>query len=236
MVLLPWSLVGLLIAYLVPNFPRTLNSSEECPGSWMRQVFDFLLGYLHTFFCTCQCSHPYWGESMMRRLLIYFDYCDQNGWNLPRQIFIRRFYYTFVNRFEDLHTLKHINSFLRCDRLTIKALYTGLSIPAVMHTVKEDLVQLGYSDLIIKIRPQKGRQILIQTNQTHHKASYSYHAWFFIPRRMARFFFDSKFTGKQYCAKLLIISSTFKVCVIYTSAGNKSSLRNDSPRNKVRRY
>ena len=34
------SLVGLLLAYLVPKYPRTLHSSEECPRPWMRQVFD----------------------------------------------------------------------------------------------------------------------------------------------------------------------------------------------------
>ena len=39
--LIPWSLVGLLLAYLVPKSPRILHSSEEFPGPWMRQVFDF---------------------------------------------------------------------------------------------------------------------------------------------------------------------------------------------------
>ena len=40
--LFPWSLVGLLLAYLVPKSSRTLKSSEECPGPWMIQVLDSL--------------------------------------------------------------------------------------------------------------------------------------------------------------------------------------------------
>ena len=63
----------------------------------------------------------------------------------PSRFFIRRFYYTFVNRPVDFHTLKHINSFLKRGRLTIKALYIGLFSPYVRHTVKEDFVYLGYS-------------------------------------------------------------------------------------------
>ena len=42
--LLPQSLVGLILSYLVPNYPRILHSSEECLGPWMRQVFDFPIG------------------------------------------------------------------------------------------------------------------------------------------------------------------------------------------------
>ena len=53
---------------------------------------------------------------------------------------IKRFYYTFVNRLGNFHTLKHINSFLKRGRLTIKALYIGLFSPYVRHTVKEDFV------------------------------------------------------------------------------------------------
>ena len=41
---LPWSLAGLLLAYLVSKSPRTLYSSEECLGSWMKHFFDFSVG------------------------------------------------------------------------------------------------------------------------------------------------------------------------------------------------
>ena len=38
--LFPWSLLGLILAYLAPKSPRTLHSSEECPWTLMKQVFD----------------------------------------------------------------------------------------------------------------------------------------------------------------------------------------------------
>ena len=53
----------------------------------------------------------------------------------PGRFLIRRFYYTFVNRLSDLHTLKHVNIFIKSNRLTIKALYIGLYRPAVRHTI-----------------------------------------------------------------------------------------------------
>ena len=34
----PWSLVGLILACLEPKSPKTLHSSDECPGKWMRYV------------------------------------------------------------------------------------------------------------------------------------------------------------------------------------------------------
>ena len=39
--LIPRSLEGLLLAYLVPKYPRNLYYSEECPGPWTRLVLDF---------------------------------------------------------------------------------------------------------------------------------------------------------------------------------------------------
>ena len=42
--LLPRSLVGLLVVYLVLKSPRTVHYSDGCPGPCMRQVFDFLVG------------------------------------------------------------------------------------------------------------------------------------------------------------------------------------------------
>ena len=86
---------------------------------------------------------------------------------------IRRLYYTFINRLSDFHMLKHINRLLKSNRLKIKALYIGLFIPAVLHTVSEDLIQFGYADLISQILPRKGRKIFIYINQTRRIASYS---------------------------------------------------------------
>ena len=71
----------------------------------------------------------------------------------PSRVFIRRFYYTFVNTLSDFHTLKNINSFLKRGRLTIEAFYIGLSRPAVRNTVTDDLVWLGYTNIIIQTCP-----------------------------------------------------------------------------------
>ena len=38
------SLVGLLLAYLVPKSPKTLHYSEEFPGPRMRQFFNLPIG------------------------------------------------------------------------------------------------------------------------------------------------------------------------------------------------
>ena len=50
--LLMWSLLGLLVSYLVLKAPRTLYSSEECSVPWMRQVF-----YLPIGLSTCRFLH-----------------------------------------------------------------------------------------------------------------------------------------------------------------------------------
>ena len=46
--------------------------------------FRFALsGYLHFVFCTCQSSHPSWGNSMTRRVLLSYACCDHHSWRLP---------------------------------------------------------------------------------------------------------------------------------------------------------
>ena len=65
------SLLVLLLAYLVLKSSRTILSSEECPCLWMRKFLICLSGYLHTFFCACQRSHPSWVESMTSMLFLF---------------------------------------------------------------------------------------------------------------------------------------------------------------------
>ena len=50
----------------------------------------------------------------------------------PVGFLIRRFCYTFVNRFWNFHTPKHVNRFLKWNRFSIKALYIGLFRPNVL--------------------------------------------------------------------------------------------------------
>ena len=72
--LLLWSYVGWDTSYLVPNPPRTLHSSEECPRPSMRQVFDPLFKLSTYRPQRFQRSHPSWGEYFTRLLLLYFSY------------------------------------------------------------------------------------------------------------------------------------------------------------------
>ena len=74
MVSLPWYLVGWYAAYLVPNLPKTLHSSEECPAPWIINVFDALFE-LSTY-CLCHLPVlPYFaGKHLTRHLLLSYSY------------------------------------------------------------------------------------------------------------------------------------------------------------------
>ena len=50
---------------------------------------------------------------------------------------IRRFYYTFVNRFRNLHAFKHINIPCKSHRLAVKSLHTRLLDPTIGHTIQQ---------------------------------------------------------------------------------------------------
>ena len=61
MALILWYLVGLLLAYLVPKFPKILHSSEECTGPWMRRVLYLTVGISTCRFLRLQAlSHFSW--------------------------------------------------------------------------------------------------------------------------------------------------------------------------------
>ena len=53
----------------------------------------------------------------------------------PSSLFIRRFYYTFVNRFYNFHTFKRVNIFFLSNTFTIKYLNICLLAPTVGYTV-----------------------------------------------------------------------------------------------------
>ena len=53
----------------------------------------------------------------------------------PGRFLIRRFYYIFVNRFCNFHTLKYINSLFKRNRSAIKALNIGLFRPYIRYSV-----------------------------------------------------------------------------------------------------
>ena len=77
----PWSLVSLILEYLEPKFPKTLDSYYECPGPWMRHFFSNISFGLSTYLFL-QLSEL-WSKFFMGQPLLSFSWCDQNGWHLP---------------------------------------------------------------------------------------------------------------------------------------------------------
>ena len=67
---------------------------------------------------------------------------------LPGRFLIRRFYYTFVNRFWDLHTVKHINRIFKQNGFVTKALNIDLFRPAIKRDVLNIIIQLSYINFI----------------------------------------------------------------------------------------
>ena len=53
----------------------------------------------------------------------------------PSRFFIRRFYYTFIDRLRNFHVFKYINWFLKSNRLTVKCLHIRLLAPDILHTI-----------------------------------------------------------------------------------------------------
>ena len=66
----------------------------------------------------------------------------------PGRVFIRKFYYTFVNRFCDFHTLKNVNSFLKRNIFAIKALNIGFFRSDIRLAVLKNIVQFSCINFI----------------------------------------------------------------------------------------
>ena len=82
--IVPAVLVGLILAYLEPKYPRTLNSYDDWMGPWMIHVGLYLsFGLSPYIFLLFQRSHSSHDKYLTRRLLLYLAFCNQHGWNLP---------------------------------------------------------------------------------------------------------------------------------------------------------
>ena len=130
-----WSLVGLPLVYSATNSPRTLHSSEECPGTWMIHVFYLLVNQSTYHFLHLPLISP------IAAWVLDDAYSPLLFLKRPARLayvwvdFITRFYYNLVNRFRDFYELKQVNSLLKRNRLSIKSLHIGLFRLAVRHTI-----------------------------------------------------------------------------------------------------
>ena len=80
--ILPWSLVGILLAYLVTKSPRILHFSEECMGTWTRQVFNLLVGLYTYLFLRLPALSPFSGRVLDEAASLLFAFCDQHSHTL----------------------------------------------------------------------------------------------------------------------------------------------------------
>ena len=116
-----WSLVNLYLAYLSQKSSRTLHSSEECTGQWMRHVFNSPDGKSTYRFLSFPTLSPITGWVCDKAYyhLLFLIWPAQLAYSLVGFL-IRRFYYTFLNKFRNIHLLKHVNKILKRNRFTIK--------------------------------------------------------------------------------------------------------------------
>ena len=108
-----WSLVTLPLANLAPKSSWTLHQSGKYPGSWMIQIFDWISSNLYIILCAWQNSHMSRASLRWGRFSSLIPAETRKVGICPGRYFIRRFYYTFVNIFYDVHMLKHVNSLLK---------------------------------------------------------------------------------------------------------------------------
>ena len=113
-----------------PIFVRIMFRSVYETGSW----FSFWEIYISFSALASALFHR--GVSLRRGRLssIIPDFSSTVG-VCPGGFFIRRLYSTFVNRFYNFHTLKHINSIFKQNVFVIKALNIGLVKPDIRHDV-----------------------------------------------------------------------------------------------------
>ena len=68
------------------------------------------------------------------------------------RFFIRKFYNTFINRFRNLHALKHIYIFF-CNLFAFKILHVRFIDPAIWHTVQNNFIQLCLTNFSLAFAP-----------------------------------------------------------------------------------
>ena len=121
---------------LITKVSQDLAFIRRIPGAVNETAFWFACWVIYISFLELVSALTHRGVSLWQgvfsSIIPYFTIVV--GIFLGRD-FIIRFYYTSVNWLGNLHTLKHVNSFLKLKIFKIKSLHIGLIRPAIRHTV-----------------------------------------------------------------------------------------------------
>ena len=129
------------ISVLSSKVPQDLTFFQRISGAFDETGFGFSRRDIYIPFSALSSSLALLGDIPWQGGFSYlFPAVTITVGVFPSMFFIIGFYYTFVNRLGNLHSLKHVNSFFLRDIITIKASYIGLFVPDIRHNIKEDFV------------------------------------------------------------------------------------------------
>ena len=136
-------------------------------GAMYETGFWLTLWVFYISFSAISSAITHLGVSMGRGVFSsIFPAVTSTGGIRPSGLFIRRFYYTFKDRFRNLHALKYGNCFLKSNRTAVKNLHTCLLTPTINHTIKKNFIQLCCSNFVWNCCHREQIQVLVRINQT----------------------------------------------------------------------
>ena len=152
--MIPRVLSRLTFKLLIAKFLQYLVFIIRMPGDVDKTGFWFNWWAIYTSFSTLfrSLTHRrvslWWGgfSYLLSAVTIKVGVC-------PSRFLLGRFYYTFINRFSNLHSLKHVNWFFKRNIFTVKTLHIRLLTPAIKHTIQQTFAQFSYA-IFQKMYPQ----------------------------------------------------------------------------------
>ena len=134
--MIPMVLSRLTICILSTKLPQDITFIRRISGAVDDTSFRFALKVIYILFLALPRAIPCRGSGLRQGVLssIIPD-ATRTVVIYPGRFFIRRFYYTLVNRFWNFYMLKHINILFKQNGFSIKALNTYLFRPDIMHDV-----------------------------------------------------------------------------------------------------
>ena len=132
----------------------------------------------------------------MRHTLLSFYCFNQNGQHHIYWFFIIILYYTLIDIFRNLRAFKIFNWFLKTNILAVKTLQICLLAPSIRHIISQNFIQFSsfnFSDS--DAQGKKFKYFLRSIKQAVYRITFKL-VGFLIPRRISRFCFDSKLTGR----------------------------------------
>ena len=138
-----------------------------------------------------------------------FTALDSTGGICISRLFIKIFYYTFVDIFRNLHMFKNVNWFFKSNRLAVKnqgfvlkmsfailffllslslkPLHIRLIARTIRYNIKQNFIQFSHSIFFQQCWPMEQIQVLVKINQTSRVSSNFKTCDFLITQRIAQF-------------------------------------------------